>query len=102
MLCALRPQPAPERAGDDISQFIVLTSIVGDNDGKVDAMFRDALHNYDYTVTQTAKGAIAVKGEWEVNGKKKNILGYDDKKPSQLLFYGSSEDGNYRAWRVRG
>jgi hypothetical protein len=93
-----RPDKGPE---DDISQFIVLTSIVGDNDGKIEAAFRDALHNYDYTVTQSAKGAIAVKGEWEVNGKKKNIFGYDDKKPSPLLFYGSSEDGNYRAWRVR-
>jgi hypothetical protein len=36
-----------------------------------------------------------------VNGKKKLIFGYDDKKPSQILFYGSSESENYRVWRVR-
>jgi Tfp pilus assembly protein PilO len=84
----------------DLSQFMVLTSIVGE-DGTVVAMFRDQLHNYDYTITQTPKGTIYVKGEWEVNEKKKQIFGYDEKKPSQTLFYGSSEDGNYRAWRVR-
>jgi hypothetical protein len=86
---------------DDISKFMVLTSIVGYEDGSVVAVFRDQLHNYDYTLTQSPLGTIAVKGEWEVNGKKKTIFGYDEKKPSQTFFYGTSDDGNYRVWRIR-
>lgn len=85
----------------DISQFLVLTSIVGHDDGSVEAMFRDQLHNYDYVISQSPQGTIHVRGEWEVNEKKKLIFGYDDKKPSQTLFYGSADDGNYRVWRVR-
>lgn len=95
------PPPPGKRSEDDISEFIVLTSIVGHDDGGVEAVFRDQLHNYDYTITQTPHGTIYVKGEWEVNEKKKMISGYDDKKPSQTLFYGSTEDENYRVWRVR-
>jgi len=89
------------RTEDDISQFMVLTSIVGYEDGAVVAVFRDQLHNYDYTIAQSPQGTIHIKGEWEVNDKKKTISGYDDKKPSQILFYGSADEQNYRVWRVR-
>lgn len=98
----IRERKSPTRPPEeDFSQFIVLTSIVADNDGKVDAVFRDALHNYDYTVTQSATGVITIKGEWEVLGKKKLISGYDDKKPSTTFFYGNHEDETYRVWRIR-
>jgi hypothetical protein len=95
------PRPKGPQTDEDISPFFVLTSIVGHDDGTIEAMFRDALHNYDYTIFQSAKGVITIKGEWEVNGKKKTIAGYDEKKPSQNLFYGSSEYQNLRVWRVR-
>ena len=93
-----KPEKGPE---DDISQFIVLTSIVGHDDGGVEAAFRDSLNNYDYTITQSPKGTISVRGEWEVNGKKKTIFGYNEKNSAQTLFYGSEKAGNLRTWRVR-
>lgn len=87
---------------DDFSQFMVLTSITSrSDDGNIVAAFRDSLHNYDYTVTQSPKGVITIKGEWEVLGKKKTIPGYDEKKPSTTFFYGSYENDNYRVWRIR-
>jgi len=92
------PKKPPE---PEISPFMVLTSIVGHDDGTVAAVFRDSLNNYDYTITQSAKGVITIKGEWEVLGKKKLISGYDEKVPSQLFFYGNKEAGTYRVWRVR-
>jgi hypothetical protein len=98
----LREPPKPaDRYDEDFSPFIVLTSIVAHDDGTVEAMFRDKLNNYDYTINQSAKGVIAVKGEWEVLGKKKMIFGYDEKRSGPTLFYGSSKGGNLRTWRVR-
>jgi hypothetical protein len=94
------PKPPPS-LDEDLSRFIVVTSIVGHDDGSVEAMLRDQLNNYDYTITQSAKGVVGVKGEWEINGKKKVIPGYSDKSPGQTLFYGSEKAKNYRAWRVR-
>lgn len=95
-----RPKP-PERYDEDYSPFIVLTSITAYEDGKVVAAFRDKLNNYDYTVTQSPRGAIAVTGEWEVLGKKRTLLGYDERRPGPTLTYGSSKGGNLRTWRVR-
>lgn len=92
------PEKPPE---DDISQFIVLTSIVGRDDGSFEAMFRDALNNNDYTITQSPTGAIAVKGEYELRGQKRSIFGYSERRPGQNLFYGTEDGGNLRVWRVR-
>ena len=92
---------APVRYDEDFSPFIVLTSIVVRDSGEIEAAFRDKLNNYDYTITQSPKGVIAVKGEWEVRGTKKLIFGYDEKRPGPTLFYGSSRGGNLRTWRVR-
>jgi hypothetical protein len=97
----LREPPKTDRDDPDYSPFIVLTSIVAHDDGAVEAMFRDKLNNQDYTVTQTARGVIAVKGEWELRGKKVMLSGYDEKRPGPTLFYGSYKGGNLRTWRVR-
>jgi hypothetical protein len=95
-----RPK-TPERYDEDLSPFVVLTTITGYEDGSVKAMFRDKLNNYDYTITQSPKGVITVVGEWEVLGKKRTLYGYDEKRPGPTLTYGSSKGGNLRIWRVR-
>jgi hypothetical protein len=86
---------------DDISQFVVLTSITQDDDKDIVAVFRDSLNNNDYTIVQSPNGSIAVKGEYELLGKKKLLPGYSEKRPGQNLLYGSEEGGNVRVWRVR-
>lgn len=86
---------------DDHSPFVTLVSVVGEDDGTIKAVFRDKLDNHNYTITQSPKGAIAVRGEWELNGKTRLVPGYDEKKPSYVLFYGSDESENRRDWRVR-
>ena len=87
---------------EDLSPFIVLTSIVGhDDDGGFVAMFRDLSTNNDFTIAQDAKGAIAVKGEWELTGKRRLMPGYSEKNPGNTLLYGSDDTGNLRTWRVR-
>ncbi|HKB03195.1 MAG TPA: hypothetical protein VKD90_13295, partial [Gemmataceae bacterium] len=97
------PPPRPEGPGadDDHSPFITLTSIVGQEDGSLVAVFRDKLDNNNYTVTQSPKGEIKVKGEWKVRGNWKLLSGYSEKNPGRELFYGSEEGQNLRAWRVR-
>jgi hypothetical protein len=86
---------------DDISQFVVLTSITMHEDGEIIAVFRDTLDNNDYTITQSATGAIAVKGEYELLGKKKLLPGYSEKRPGQTLLYGTEDGANIRVWRIR-
>jgi hypothetical protein len=98
----LREPPAPKsRTEDDFSPYIVLTSIVARDDGSIDAAFRDKLNNYDYIITQSPKGVIGVKGEFELRGQRRSIFGYDEKRPGTTLFYGSSRADNLRTWRVR-
>jgi hypothetical protein len=107
--------PRPERkqrdtstpAEDDISQFVVLTSITGYDDGSVVASFRDQMNDHDYTVTQTADGKIEVRGvfkfkrENEKEIQKRSLPGYSLTKPPQDIIYGTEEGQNLRTWRVR-
>jgi hypothetical protein len=101
------PPPTPKKreevftAEDDISPFIALTSLVGYDDGSIIAGFRDLLHNNNYTITQTPTGGIAVKGEYDLNGKKRLLSGYSIEKPSRNIMYGTEEGQNQRSWRVR-
>jgi hypothetical protein len=91
------------RLDDDHSPFITLTSIVGHDDGSVTAVFRDKLDNHNYTVTQSPSGALAVLGEYEINGKWRAVPGYsaDKEKAGHELVYGSAEGQNRQSWRVR-
>lgn len=89
------------QAEEDHSPFVTLVSVVGHDDGSIVAVFRDKLDNHNYTITQTPKGAIEVKGEWEINGKWKMVPGYSEKNPGRVLFYGSEESGNRQDWRIR-
>jgi len=99
----LRPTPKErDKRDDDHSPFVTLTSIVQDHSiGEIKAVFRDKLDNHNYTITQTATGAITVVGEWELNGKWRSVAGYNKDKPGRDLFYGSDEGQNRRYWRVR-
>jgi len=98
---AIREEPElpPE---DDHSPFVTLTSIVGNDDGKIVAVFRDKLDNHNYVVTQDAKGGVGVVGEYELSpGRWKTIPGYSSVKPGPRLFFGTEEGLNLRMWRVR-
>jgi hypothetical protein len=87
---------------EDHSPFVTLTSVTGHDDGSIEAVFRDKLDNHNYTITQSPKGEIAVKGEYEIRpGKTTSVPGYDNKKPGRVLFYGLDETGNRREWRIR-
>ena len=96
--------PPPE---EDLSPFVVLTSIVGYEDGSLVAVFRDLATNNDYTITQDARGGIAVRGEFELRGdgaspgKRVALPGYSKTNPGRILLYGSEDGDNLRAWRVR-
>jgi hypothetical protein len=92
------PATPPE---EDLSPFVVLTSVVGYEDGSYIAMFRDLATNNDYTITQDPKGGIAVRGEFEINGKKTSLPGYSKSNPGRMLLYGSDEGSNLKVWRVR-
>ena len=86
---------------DDHSPFVTLTSIVGYDDGKIVAVFRDKLDNHNYVVTQSPNGTIGVKGEWLLGGEWKTVPGYSATKPGNLLFFGTFDGQNRREWRVR-
>jgi hypothetical protein len=86
---------------EDHSPFVTLTSVVGEDDGTIIAVFRDKLDNHNYTIKQSPKGAIEVKGEYEIGGKPKIVPGYSEKNPGRVIFFGSVEGGNLREWRVR-
>jgi hypothetical protein len=99
-----KPPPPPPGDGppeEDLSPFIVLTSITGHDDGGFIAVFRDLSTNNDYIITQSPKGDIAVRGEYEINGKKKFLYGGNEKTAGHMLIYGSPDGGNQRVWRVR-
>ncbi|HEX3147067.1 MAG TPA: hypothetical protein VHR66_03235 [Gemmataceae bacterium] len=91
-------EPPPQ---EDLSPYIVLTAITSYEDGNFVATLRDFSTNNNYTVTQSPKGAIEVKGEYELNGKKRFLAGYSEKTSSRNLLYGSPDGGNLRVWRVR-
>lgn len=93
--------PEPKDKEDDHSRFITLVSVVGEDDGTIKAAFRDKLDNHNYTITQSPKGAIAVRGEWELNGKTRLVPGYDEKRPGCVMLYPSGEAENRCDWRVR-
>jgi hypothetical protein len=84
------------KAADDISEFVVLTSVIGWEDGKIEAAFRDKLNNDDFFVVQTPSGEIKVEKQFEVGGKKKRFAA-----EGALLKYGTIDGGNERTWRVR-
>jgi hypothetical protein len=86
---------------DDHSPFVTLTSIIGYDDGKIVAVFRDKLDNHNYVVTQSPTGVIGVKGEWLLSGEWKTVPGYSATKPGNVLFFGTIEGQNRREWRVR-
>lgn len=92
-----------DRPDEDISPFITLTSLVGDDEGYVTAVFRDKLNNSEYTAMQSPAGNILVRGEYELNGKKRLLTasGYSSERPTANIMYGSEEGGNRRVWRVR-
>src|SRR5262245_46755302 len=91
------------RIDDDHSPFITLTSIVGEDDGKIIAVFRDKLDNHNYTITQEPNGSLSVLGEYELRGTWRPVFGYSAEKGKggHELFYGSSEGQNRQTWRVR-
>ncbi len=95
------PKPPEPEAEEDHSPFVTLVSVVGEDDGTIVAVFRDKLDNHNYTITQNPKGAIAVKGEWEVRNRWMTIPGYSTTKPGRILFYGTADGENRREWRVR-
>jgi hypothetical protein len=105
------PRPERKREGntaeDDISQFVVLTTISGYDDGSIVAAFRDQINDHDYTIFQDAKGAIAVRGEYEIKregekeGRKRLLPGYSYGKLPQDIMYGTPEGQNQKSWRVR-
>lgn len=86
---------------DDHSPFLTLTSIIGYDDGKIVAVFRDKLDNNNYVITQSPNGAIGVRGEYLLSGVPKTAPGYSYGKPTDRLFFGTDEGSNYREWRVR-
>jgi hypothetical protein len=100
------PKTGPA-AEDDISQFVVLTTITGYDDGSIEAAFRDQINDHDYTIVQDAKGAITVKGEYELrrpgekDSKKLLLTGYPYGKLPQDIIYGSEKTQNLMTWRVR-
>jgi len=97
-----RPDKDRDTRDDDHSPFITLTSIVVNyDDGTIKAVFRDKLDDHNYTITQTAKGEIAVKGEFELRGEWKLLPGYSRTSPGRVLFFGSVEGQNQRFWLVR-
>jgi hypothetical protein len=91
-----KPQGPDWKAADDISEFVVLTSVYGWEDGKIEAAFRDKLNNDDFFVVQTPSGQIEVQKQFEVGGKKKRFAA-----EGAILTYGTIDGGNQRSWRVR-
>jgi Tfp pilus assembly protein PilO len=85
-----------DKREDDVSRFVVLTSLVGHEDGRNVAAFRDQTTNNDYTATQYPDGRLVVETTFEVNGRVRQL-----RKPGQEVVYGSAETENLRAWRVR-
>jgi hypothetical protein len=81
---------------DDVSRFVVLTSVVGYEDGSIVAAVRDQSTNNEYTITQKPDGKLVVETTYEVNGRKRQL-----RKPGQEIVYGTVEGQNQRAWRVR-
>lgn len=92
------PELPPE---DDHSPFVTLTSIVGNDDGKIIAVFRDKLDNHNYTITQGTKGELRVRGEYELSAGRWKTLPEYIVNPGPRLFFGSEEGQNLRMWRVR-
>ena len=86
---------------DDHSPFMTLTSIVGNDDGKLVAVFRDKLDNHNYTITQGTKGELRVRGEYELSAGRWKTLPEYIVNPGPRLFFGSEEGQNLRMWRVR-
>jgi hypothetical protein len=84
-----------DKREEDISQFVVLTSVTGHDDGSCAAAFRDKLNNTDYVVTQGADGKLVVETQFEVKGARKTL------RKGQEIIYGTEEGKNLRAWRVR-
>jgi len=94
----VEPDLPPE---DDHSPFVTLTSIVGNDDGKIVAVFRDKLDNHNYSITQGTKGELRVRGEYELSAGRWKTLPEYIVNPGPRLFFGSEEGQNLRMWRVR-
>ncbi len=94
----VEPELPPE---DDHSPFVTLTSIVGNDDGKIIAVFRDKLDNANYSITQGIKGELRVRGEYELSAGRWKTLPEYIVNPGPRLFFGSEEGQNFRMWRVR-